>query len=77
MKDAVHSAVHHSVHLRGERKLLGALRLRMTRQFILDTGKTKNWAGATPLRCHGNRGGRSSPVNWESLRSRCVLPVSS
>jgi len=31
MKDAV--------HLRGERKLLGALRLRMTRQFILDPGQ--------------------------------------
>jgi hypothetical protein len=35
--------------------------LRFTRPLILDTGKTPEWAGATPLRCHGNRGGRSSP----------------
>jgi hypothetical protein len=39
MKDTVHPAVHRSVHLCGERKLLGALRLRMTRQLLLDTGK--------------------------------------
>jgi hypothetical protein len=24
--------------------------------------KAQSWAGATPLHCHGNRGGRSSPV---------------
>jgi hypothetical protein len=47
MKDTVHCAVHRSVHLRGERKLLGTLRLHMTRRLILDTGKTQNWAGAT------------------------------
>jgi hypothetical protein len=35
--------------------------LRFTGPLILDTGKTPEWAGATPLRCHGNRGGRSSP----------------
>src|SRR5437870_1516799 len=35
-----------------------------------------DWAGATPLRCHGNRGGRSSPVNRERLCSPCVLPAS-
>src|SRR6266852_9087831 len=74
MKDAVHPVVHRSVHLRGERNLLEALRLRMTRQLILDTGKTPEWAGATPLRCHRNRGGRSSPVNRERLCSPCVCP---
>ena len=61
MKDAVHSAVHRSVHLRCERKLLDTLRLHMARRWILNMGKTQNRAGATPLRCHGNRGGRSSP----------------
>ena len=61
MKDTVHAAVHRSVHLFGEGKFYGALRLRFTRPLILDKGKTPEWAGATPLRCHGNRGGRSSP----------------
>jgi hypothetical protein len=61
MKHTVHAAVHHSVHLLGEGKFYGALRLRFTRPLILDKGKTPEWAGATPLRCHGNRGGRSSP----------------
>jgi hypothetical protein len=27
----------------------------------LDAGNAPEWSGATPLRCHGNRGGRSSP----------------
>ena len=61
MKETVHAAVHRSVHLVGEGKFYGALRLRFTRPLILDTCKTSEWAGATPLRCHGNRGGRSSP----------------
>src|SRR5216683_5413293 len=61
MKDTVHAAVHRSVHLFGEGKFYGALRLRFTRPLILDKGKTPEWAGATPLRCHGNRGGRSRP----------------
>jgi hypothetical protein len=61
MKDTVHAVVHRSVNLFGEGKFYGALRLRFTRPLILDTGKTPEWAGATPLRCHGNRGGRSSP----------------
>jgi len=61
MKDTVHAAVHRSVHLFGEGKFYGALRLRLTRPLILDKGKTPEWAGATPLRYHGNRGGRSSP----------------
>src|SRR5256884_9886643 len=26
-------------------------------------GVAPSWAGATPLRCHGNRGGRSSPTS--------------
>jgi hypothetical protein len=77
MKDAVHCRVHRSVHPYGERKLLRTQRLHTTRRWILDTGKTQNWAGATPLRCHGNRGGRSSPGNSESRCSPCVLPVSS
>src|ERR1700692_962363 len=53
------------------------LRLHMTQRRILDTGKTQNWAGATPLRCHGKRGGRSSPVNRERLCSQvsCPRPV--
>ena len=62
MKDTVHAAVHRSVHLFGEGKTYGALRLRFTRLLILDKGKTPEWAGATPLRCHGNRDGRSSPT---------------
>ena len=35
--------------------------MRFPRPLILDTDKTPEWAGATQLRCHGNRGGRSSP----------------
>ncbi len=31
----------------------------MTRS--LDAGNALKWSGATPLRCHGNRGGRSRP----------------
>ena len=27
----------------------------------LDAGNALKWSGATPLRCHGNRGGRSRP----------------
>jgi hypothetical protein len=49
MKDTVHAAVHRSVHLLGKGKFYGALRLRITRSLILDTGKTAEWAGATPL----------------------------
>src|SRR5207253_10264339 len=49
MKDMVHAAVHRSVHLIGEGKFYGALRLRFTRPLILDKGKTPEWAGATPL----------------------------
>jgi hypothetical protein len=63
MKDTVHAAVHRSVHLFGEGKFYGALRLRFTRPLILGKGQTPEWAGATPLRCHGNRGGRSSPTS--------------
>src|SRR5260370_16006729 len=62
MKDTVHAAVHRSVHLFGEGKFYGALRLRFTRPLILDKGKTPEWAGATPLRCHGKRGARSRPT---------------
>jgi len=68
MKDTVHVAVHRSVHLLGGRKLSGALRLRFPRPLILDTGKTPEWAGATPLRCHENRGGRSSPHVFREAR---------
>jgi hypothetical protein len=39
MNDTVHSAVHRSVHLCGERKLLGAQRLRIARWLILDAAK--------------------------------------
>ena len=63
MKDTVHAAVHRSVHLFGEGKFYGALRLRFTRPLILDKGKTPERAGATPLHCHGKRGGRSSPAS--------------
>jgi hypothetical protein len=50
----------------------------------LDARKTPNWAGATPLCCHGTRGGRSSPVRQvridgtpaaiQSARVRQVAP---
>src|ERR1700675_875569 len=65
MKDTAHAAVHRSVHLFGEGKFYAALRLRFTRPLIFDKGKTSEWAGATPLRCHRNRGGRSSHTNAE------------
>ena len=80
MKDTVHPAVHRSVHLCGERKLLGALRLRMTRQLLLDTGRTPGWAGATPLRrlAATNVVGSLQPSQEvENALSDGVLPVSS
>ena len=77
MKDTVHAAVHRSVHLFGEGKFYGALRLRFTRPLILDKGKTPEWAGATPLRCHGNRGGRSRPTNGSrQQKDACCVAVS-
>ncbi|SRR5260370_669336 len=48
MNEMVHLGVHPSVHLGSERKLRGALRLRVTRRLILCAGKTPDWAGATP-----------------------------
>src|SRR6267378_4951366 len=39
----------------------------------LHGGKTLGRAGATPLRCHGKRGGRSSPQVEPGIRSRRVL----
>ena len=78
MKDTVHAAVHRSVHLFGEGKFYGALRLRFTRPLILDKGKTPKWSGATPLRCHGNRGGRSSPRKGSRQQQKaCGAAVSS
>jgi len=52
MKDTVHAAVHRSVHLFGEGKFYGALRLRFTRPLILDKGKTPEWAGGDPTFRH-------------------------
>jgi len=51
MKDAVHAAVHRSIHVFGEGKFYGALRLRFTRPLILDTGKTPGvgWSDPTSL----------------------------
>jgi hypothetical protein len=78
MKDTVHAAVHRSVHLFGEGKSYGALRLRFTRPLILDTDKTPEWAGATPLfaTCswRKNRGGRSSPTNGAGINVKRVMP---
>ncbi len=78
MKDTVHAAVHRSVHLFDEGKFYGTLRLRFTRPLILDKGKTPEWAGATPLRCHGNRGGRSSPPTGSRQQKKaCGAAMSS
>jgi hypothetical protein len=41
-----------TVHLFGEGKSYGALKLRFTRPLILDTGKTPEWGGADPPRGH-------------------------
>jgi hypothetical protein len=77
MKDTVHAAVHRSVHLFGEGQFYGALRLRFTRPLILDKGKTPEWAGATLLRCHGNRGGRSRPpTESRQQKKACGAAVS-
>ena len=64
MKDTVHAAVHRSVHLFGEEKTNGALRLRFTRPLILDKGKTPEWAGATPLF-----------ATWSWRKNRGVAPA--
>ena len=68
MKDTVHAAVHRSVHLFGEGKTYGALRLRFKRPLILDEGKTPEWAGATPPR---------RTIAARSLRASGVTPASS
>src|SRR2546423_7923953 len=64
MKDTVHAGVHRSVHLFGEEKTNGALRLRFTRPLILDKGKTPEWAGATPLF-----------ATWSWRKNRGVAPA--
>src|SRR5260370_12003154 len=43
VKDTDHPPVHHSVHLCGERKLSGAIRMCVARQSILGAGKTPQW----------------------------------
>jgi hypothetical protein len=52
----------------------------MTRQWILDTGKTQNWAGATPLRRLSATkvvGSLQPSQEVEKALSDGVLPVSS
>src|SRR5205807_7935098 len=45
----------------------------MARHSVWTRANPRNGLEATPLRCHGNRGGRSSPVNRERLCSPCVF----
>lgn len=60
-----------TIHLFGERKLCRALRLRMARRLILDTGQTTDWAGANPAAL--------PPEPWRSLQpqgqARLCCPV--
>jgi hypothetical protein len=60
MKDTDHPMRHPRVHLSDRasaRRTRGCAR--PNGQY--GRGTAPSWAGATPLRCHGNRGGRSSP----------------
>ena len=44
----------------------------------LDAGNALKWSGATPLRCHGNRGGRSRrPKGSRQQKEACGAAVSS
>ena len=62
VKYAVHRLVHPAVHYDGQCKLHMTRRMRTTQWVTLYVAKTVIWAGATPLCCHVNRGGRSSPA---------------
>src|SRR5438876_456571 len=82
MKDTVHAAVHRSVHLFGEGKFYGALRLRFTRPLILDKGKTAEWAGATPPLAALSRlntlwGRSSGTIGCRQQKEPCCTAVSS
>ncbi len=60
-KCLVHRPVHRAVHLSGQPNLRGKRWMRKAQRATLYVPKALDWAGATPLRCHRNRGGRSSP----------------
>jgi hypothetical protein len=77
MNDAVHQVVHRSVHLLGERKLLGAQMLRVARRLILDAGKTPGWAGATPLSLPRKPWRSLQPSELGKAQFPSVFPASS
>src|ERR1700675_1012779 len=69
MKDTDHPMRHPRVHLSDRasaRRTRGCAR--PNGQY--GRGTAPSWAGATPLCCHGNRGGRSSPTNGS--RHQCA-----
>jgi hypothetical protein len=43
------------------REIVGSIEVPHGATRSLDAGNAPKWSGATPLRCHGNRGGRSRP----------------
>ena len=62
MKDTDHPMRHPRVHLL-DRACARRRRSCARQNGQYGRGMAPSWAGATPLRCHGNRGGRSSPTN--------------
>jgi hypothetical protein len=45
----------------GRGEIVGSIEVAHGATRSLDAGNALKWSGATPLRCHGNRGGRSRP----------------
>jgi len=62
MKDTDHPMRHPRVHL-PDRASVRWRRGCARQEAQSGRGVAPSWAGATPLRCHGNRGGRSSPTS--------------
>src|ERR1700730_16291786 len=62
MKDTDHPVRHPCVH-RPERASARRRRGCARKNGQYGRGMAPSWAGATPLRCHGTRGGRSSPTS--------------
>src|SRR5271156_4443914 len=62
----------------GRDEIVGSIEVAHGATRSLDAGNAPKWSGATPLRCHGNRGGRSRPRKGSRQQKKaCGAAVSS
>ncbi len=66
---AVHPGVLLRVHLTARSITVKPKRFARYSGWFTHIAKAPSWAGATPLCCHGNRGGRSSPIEVHRYKS--------